>query len=154
MQFLIASLDTLANNLEDTDFQYLLKEFPGVDLKSLNGKDIWPYEWMNSIKKFKHVGLPPKEAFYSSLNANQRGKGNGHISDEDYKHGQDIWKIFKFKTFKDYHDHYLKNDVLMLTDVFANFINLSLKDIKLDPSHYYSAPGLSWDTILKMTEKH
>ena len=42
----------------------------------------------------------------------------------------------------------------MLTDVFANFINLSLKDIKLDPSHYYSAPGLSWDTILKMTEKH
>ena len=106
---------------------------------------------MNSIKKFKHVGLPPKEAFYSSLNANQRGKGNGHISDEDYQHGQNMWKIFKFKTFK---DHYLKKDVLMLTDVFANFINLSLKDIKLDPSHYYSAPGLSWDTILKMTETH
>ena len=42
----------------------------------------------------------------------------------------------------------------MLTDVFANFINFSLKDIKLDPSHYYSAPGLSWDTMLKMTEKH
>ena len=41
----------------------------------------------------------------------------------------------------------------MLTDVFANFINLSLKDIKLDPSHYYSAPGLSSDTMLKMTEK-
>ena len=102
---------------------------------------------MNSIKKFKHVGLPPKEAFYSSLNANQ-------VSDEDYKHAQNIWKIFKFKTFKDYHDHYLKKDVLMLTDVLANFINLSLKDIKLDPSHYYSAPGLSWDAMLKMTEKH
>ena len=40
MQFLNASLDTLANNLEDTDFKYLLKEFPGVDLKNLRGKDI------------------------------------------------------------------------------------------------------------------
>ena len=39
-------------------------------------------------------------------------------------------------------------------DVFSNFINLSLKDIKLDPSHYYSAPGLSWDAMLKITEKH
>ena len=40
MQFLNASLDTLGNNPEDTDFKYLLKEFPGVDLKSLNGKYI------------------------------------------------------------------------------------------------------------------
>ena len=51
----------------------------------------------------------------------------------------------------DYHDHYLKKDVLLLADVFEKFIGTCLKFYELDPCHYFSYPGLCWDAILKMT---
>ena len=51
----------------------------------------------------------------------------------------------------DYHDHYLKKDVLLLADVFEKFTDTCLKFYKLDPCHYFSSPGLSWDAMLKMT---
>ena len=55
------------------------------------------------------------------------------------------------KNMGDYHDHYLKKDVLLLADVFEKFTSKSLKLSKLDPSHYFSSPGLSWNAMLKMT---
>ena len=51
----------------------------------------------------------------------------------------------------DSHDHYLKKDVLLSADVFEKFIDTCLKFYGLDPCHYFSSPGLSWDTMLKMT---
>ena len=51
----------------------------------------------------------------------------------------------------DYHDHYLKKDVLLLADVFEKFIDTCLKFYKLDPCHYFISPGLSWHAMLKMT---
>ena len=51
----------------------------------------------------------------------------------------------------DYHDLYLKTDVLLLADIFEKFININLNYYGLDPCHYFSSPGLSWDTMLKMT---
>ena len=55
------------------------------------------------------------------------------------------------KNMGDYHDHYLEKDVLLLADVFEKFIGTSLKYYGLDPCHYFSSPGLSWDAMLKMT---
>ena len=51
---------------------------------------------------------------------------------------------------KDYHDLYLKCDVLLLADVFEKFRNNSLKDCVLSPSH--CVPALSWNVILNMTK--
>ena len=56
------------------------------------------------------------------------------------------------KTMKDYHDLYLKCEVLLLADVFEKFRNNRLENYRLCPSHYLSPPGLSWDAILKMTK--
>ena len=56
------------------------------------------------------------------------------------------------KTMKDCHGLYLKCDVLLLTDVFEKSRNNSLKIYRLCPSHYLSAPGLSWDAMLKLTK--
>ena len=56
------------------------------------------------------------------------------------------------KTMKDYHDLNLKSDVLLLAHVLENFRNNSLKIWRLCLSHYLSAPGLSWDTMLKITQ--
>ena len=51
----------------------------------------------------------------------------------------------------DYHDQYLIKDLLLLIDVFERFIETCLKYYGLDPCHYFSSPGLSWDAIWKMT---
>ena len=55
------------------------------------------------------------------------------------------------KDISDYHDHYLKKDVLLLADVFQKFVDTYLTYYGLDPCHYFSAPRLSWDAMLKMT---
>ena len=62
-----------------------------------------------------------------------------------------IWNEFNVKNIGDYHDHYLKKDVLLFADVFEKFIDTCLKFYGLDPCHYFSSPGLSWDAMLKMT---
>ena len=56
------------------------------------------------------------------------------------------------KNVSDYHDHYLKKDVLLLVRVYEKFIDTCLKYYGLDPFHYFSSPGLRWDPMLKMTD--
>ena len=56
------------------------------------------------------------------------------------------------ETMEDYHNFYLKCDILLLANVFEKFRNKSLKSYGLCPSHYFSTPGLSWDAMLKMTK--
>ena len=56
------------------------------------------------------------------------------------------------KTLQDYHDLYNEADVLLLADVFENFRDICIKNYKLDPAHYYTAPGLAWDAALKVTK--
>ena len=46
---------------------------------------------------------------------------------------------------------YLKSNVLLLADVFEKFLKTCLRYYKLDPSHYFTSPGLSWDAMLKKT---
>ena len=96
--------------------------------------------------------LPSKESFYSSINDGKRGKGNDGISDKQYIHLKLVWKEFGFKTLKDFHNHYLKKDVLFLAGVSEKFMSTSLKYYNLDPCYYFSAPELSWDAMLKMTK--
>ena len=78
-------------------------------------------------------------------------KSDGHISFQDYLTCEKIWNKFDIKNMGDYHDHYLKKDVLLLADVFGKFIDTCLNFYGLDPCHYFSSPRLSWDAILKMT---
>ena len=104
----------------------MLSEFPRDKLEILKRKDAYPYEWVNSYKKFLYLRLPPKEAFYSTLGDGKRGEGDGHIYNEKYLHLKNVWNTFNSKTFKDFHDHYLKKDVLLLTDVFEKFIDICL----------------------------
>ena len=156
LQFYKGSLDTLASNLNNKDFKHLTSEF-GIDqLEILKRKDAYPYEWVNSYEKFKYPTLPKKKHFYSSLKDGKRNRSNGHISDEQYEHLKNVWDIFNFNTFEDFHNHYLKKDVLLSADSFEKFLSTCLKYYNLDPRHYFSDPGLSWHydiiPILKMTE--
>ena len=73
-----------------------------------------------------------------------------HVSFKDYLTSKKIWDKFDMKDIGDYHDHYLKKDLLLLANVFEKFIDTYLKFYRLDPRHHFSYPGLSWDAMLKM----
>ena len=62
-----------------------------------------------------------------------------------------IWDEFDIKDMGDYHDHYLKKDILLLEDVLKKIVDTCLKFYGLDSCHYFSSPGLSWDAMLNMT---
>ena len=100
-------------------------------------KGVYPYEYMDGWKKFEETSLLPEDAFYSRLNM----KG---ISDQDYEHAQQVWNTMEKKALGCYHGTSLKTDVLLLADVFETFRNTCLKHYKLDPAHFYNAPGLAW----------
>ena len=76
---------------------------------------------------------------------------DGHISVKDYLTCEKFWDKFEMKYVSDYHDNYLKKDVLQLADVFQRFIGTWLKYYGLDPCYYFSSLELSWDAMLKMT---
>ncbi len=99
---------------------------------------------MTDFSKLNAAQLPPKKAFYSHLT-------DSHISDEDYEHAQKVWKAFGCKTMRDYHDLYLKTDVLLLADVMTEFRKTCKKAYGLEAFHYYTSPGLAWDAMLKHT---
>ena len=143
MQFMNSSLDSLVKNLEDKDFKYLSEKVSGKYLEFVKEKGIYPYDYMNNFKKFNETKLSSKDKFFSSLK-------NEGISEKDYEKAKNIWNTFKIKTLGEYHELYLKTDVLLLCDVFEKFINTCLNYYGLNPCHYFSSPGLSWDAMLKM----
>ena len=144
-QFMSSSLDKLVNNLPKDELKYTSQAFKGKRLELMTRKGVYPYDYMDSFEKFNQNELPTKEAFYSIIN-------DQHISDEDYQHAKKVWNAFKCKNMGQYHDLYLGSDVLLLADVFESFRRTCLSYYKLDPCHYFTSPGLSWDAMLKMTK--
>ena len=141
-RFMASILDKLASNLDDDQCKHL-KEFYKEEevFRLLRRKGIYPYEYMDSWKKFEETSLPQKNAFYSRLNR----KG---ISDQDHEHAQQVCNRItpehEIITLGDYHDVYLATDVLLLADVFETFRNTCLNHYKLNPAHSYTTPGLAW----------
>ena len=143
--FMSSSLDKLAGNLEDRDFIYTKDYFTDpVQFNLMKRKGVYPYDYMDSFSKFNDTELPKREDFYSLLTDN-------NISEDDYSHAKDVWNTFNLQNMGEYHDLYLKIDILLLTDVFENFRKTCLTYYKLDPLHYITSPGLAWDAMLKMT---
>ena len=107
-------------------------------------KGVYPYEYMDSWEKFNETSLPSKQEFYSNLNMED-------IDETDYRHGNNVFKSFKLENVGDYHDLYVKIDILLLADVFGNFRDMCIKEYELEPAHFVSLPGLAWQACLKKT---
>ena len=136
MQFMNSSLNKLVKNLADNDFKYLSQEFRGDLLQLVKQKGVYPKEYMDSFETFSEDKLPDRCEFYSFLK-------DKNISEKKYLTSINVWNTFKMNTMGDYHDLYLKTDVLLLADVFEKFINTCLEYYGLDPCQYFSSPGLS-----------
>ena len=105
-------------------------------------KGVYPYEYADTWERFSEISLPSKEDFYSNLNMED-------ISDIDYRHANNVFKVFKLENLGDYNDLYVQSDTLLLTDVFNNSRDMCLKEYGLDPVHFPSLPGLAWQACLK-----
>ena len=92
----------------------------------LKQKGAYPHKYMNNSKRFNEEKLPARKYFFSSTKKakiDSDGKiSDGHISIKDHMACKKVWNKFNVKNMGDYHDHYLKKDVLLLTDVFERFI--------------------------------
>ena len=110
MQFMNSSLEQLVTNLSDNDFKYLTQEFGFKNLELLKQKCAYPYEYMDSFKRFSEKKMPDEECFYSSVKDKTTGDNGeklyGHISDEVYLTCNKIWNEFNMKNMDDYQDHY------------------------------------------------
>ena len=163
---LSSSLDKLTQNLanyssteisftefiQKQDIKQLRQLFPSVSqsfpsdkqFKLIVRKGVFPYDYFTSLDVLNKTELLKREDFYSVLN-------DEHISEEDYEFYLTINKEFKFKTFREYYDLYLKLDTLLLADICQSYKNTSLKIYGLDPFHFVSAPSLAWQAALKYT---
>ena len=80
----------------------------------LLSKGIDPQEYMDQWKKFNESELPEKENFYRNLNLVD-------ITDKDCMISKRVYRDFEIENIGEYHDFYLRSDVILLTDVFENF---------------------------------
>lgn len=148
LQFMASSLDALASNLKVEDKKHTRINFNGLSntvFELLTSKGIFPYDYFDGKDRFDDIALPSIEQFYSKLS-------NTKCSERDYAKAKIVWDSLKCETFRDYHDIYLKTDVLLLADVFENFRDVCMDNYGLDPCHYITAPSIAWDAALKMTK--
>jgi hypothetical protein len=150
LQFLSCSLERLTQNLLSSGREYFVNMLDGFKARSdanidlLLRKGVYPYDYMDGEAKLQETKLPDREAFFSRLRQEE-------CSTENYAHAQQVWHDFGCSTIREYHDLYLKCDVLQLADVFEAFRSMSMREYGLDPAHYVSAPHLSWDAMLRTT---
>ena len=144
-KFMSSSLDSLVNNLAKGDHKFWgFEEYSDKQGELLIRKGIYPYEYMSIWDKFNEGRLPSKDMFYSNLNMSG-------VSDKEYEHACKVWKEFGVKNMGEYHDLYLKTDVILLANVFESFRSVCMENYGLDPADFYTAPGLAWKACLKKT---
>uniref|UniRef100_A0ABD2WZB4 DNA-directed DNA polymerase n=1 Tax=Trichogramma kaykai TaxID=54128 RepID=A0ABD2WZB4_9HYME len=145
-KFMASSLDKLASYLDQLPIlqKVFEKDYNETQINLLKRKGVFPYEYVSSLEKLQDTTLPSIEEFHSSLT-------DSDISAEDYEHAKREWDCFKISTLGEYSDLYLKTDVLLLAEVFENFRKTCHEAYELDPAHYYTTPGYSWDAMLLYT---
>ena len=120
-----SSLDKLSSNLKIKKCVNLKKYYSGNQLRLLLRKGVYPYDYVDCLKKLDETNIPQKETFYSKLT----GEG---ITYEDYQHALTVWKEFNIETMKDYQKLYNLSDVLLLADIFENFRSICMSHYGLD----------------------
>ena len=94
---------------------------------------------MDSFTRFDESRPPSQDTFFGKLSDNP-------CSDAEYTYAAQVWTAIECESMADFHDIYLKCDVLLLADFFEKFRAICLPRYSLDDVHYYTA----WDAALKM----
>ncbi len=144
-QFLSTSLENLVALLLKSgkhNFPHTAKYLGDTEFTFCKG--IYPYSYVTDRSKFDDTQLPPIENFHDTLH-------DEPLSSEDYQRAHQIWNFYNIQNMRQYHDHYLLSDVLLLTDVFENFRQNIMQKHNLDCLYYPTLPSLAWSVALKYT---
>ena len=139
-RFLDASLDKL----------YLtLTSFPSIDKNGMEDdlfkrKLAYPYEKGNNIESFYKPLKSGREGYFSTLK-------QSHPDFDEIIRTKAIIVKNRITNLKELTMLYLKNDVLLLTDIFQNYIDTCKKADGINPLYSYSPPSFMWKAGLKMT---
>ena len=101
-------------------------------------KVVCPYEYVDNWETFNKRFMP--------------GKYMEDFTDVDYMHAKRVYKEFEIKNLSEYYDLYLKNDALLLANIYEIFKEMCLKNYHLDPEKFISATRLAWKSVLNKTE--
>ena len=110
------------------------------------GKGIFPYTLCDHILEMKKLrSIPKRKLFYNTLLDRPCSKA-------DYNHAKEVWSTFKIKDLHEYNKLYNHSDVLMLAESFFLYRKVILQEFKLDPSHFFGIPSLSFNCMLKYSK--
>lgn len=156
LAFLQGSLSSNASKLKNFKFieKYFIQNINNSNTNNLfldciknTGKQIFPYEYLDSIDKLdKEI---PKDCSQWFSKLTNSGPTQEEV-DKTIKYSNEILNIF---TLNDYMLFYLRIDVLLLFEIYENFREMSYNQYNLDPSHYYTTPGFAWDASLKFSKQ-
>ena len=161
MQFMNSSLENLAENLIikeelpagffgpiNHDYSKFINMQDHFKNKTslLSRKGLYPYEFPQNYNAFEIQTLPAIKSFYSTLT----DKTPTAI---EYEQALNVFEIMKCETFGDYHDIYLKTDVLLLADIFQEFRKVIKTNYNFELLNYISLPSLSLDAMLKICKQ-
>ena len=117
-QFTMKSLDNLVETMNEDDFKYTRRLFPDVEKFDLmTRKGVFPYDFFDNILKLQCIAFSSTEAFFNTL-------ANQECSTNDFLHGKLVWNTFNCQSFTNYHDIYLKSD--LLADFFEKFRSICM----------------------------
>ena len=135
------ALSELGRQLSEADCIY--QRLHGARISGNWGKGIYPYEWMDDVAKMDDKNFPPIEAFENQM-------GN-RVFEEDYERARGFFTLH-CNTFRDYHDYYLRQDVLVLADALIKFRNDLYSLLKMDLLRTYSLPQYSFAAFLSLSK--
>ena len=144
INFMSSSLDSPVNNSAPGGKFFGFENYSDYQCELLIRKGIYPYEYMDRWDRYEETTLPPVSYFYSKLNMSG-------VSNQDYDHACEVWRYFGIANLGEYHDLYLRTDIILLANIFESFRRVCLDNYGLDPAHFYTAPGLAWKACLKKT---
>ena len=160
LNFLPSSLEKLTANLKiknaqkknenlfantTTYFKENYEHLESARLEQLLQKGVFPYDYITCLEVMNETKLPPKEAFFNKLTQK-------HITNEAYQHADSVFNNFKCGNIRGYTKLYVDTDVHNLADLFETFRNECITNYTLDPAHFITAPGLSWEACLRLTK--
>ncbi|XP_050515107.1 uncharacterized protein LOC126890292 [Diabrotica virgifera virgifera] len=144
-RFMASSLDKLSSYL--TAYPNLKSQFSSLSEEQFNlltKKGVMFYDYLDSFNRFNETSLPSIDSFYNNLEDKSCPRRH-------YHRALQVWSSFSCSSLGDYVDLYMKTDILLLADVFERFRSSCLATYNLDPAHYYTLPGFTWDAMLKYT---
>ncbi|PRP83717.1 hypothetical protein PROFUN_03872, partial [Planoprotostelium fungivorum] len=110
-------------------------------------KELFPYEWFDSLDKLSETSLPPIECFYNKLR-------NTLPSETEYQHAVKVWKEKQFASFGEYMMYYCRCDVELLLQGTSNYRSLLMTKNNMELLNYVSVAQISYQNILKNYLKH